>query len=99
MVCVPPPPPPPPLPSQIRPGGHGGGGSPGGDGGTVTVFDCSLPLMVIEPVAEVPPPLAMGDAPAVVSPGSSTLVNWPRAFEQARRCLPASSVLMVQLST
>src|SRR5215472_9723881 len=96
MVSVPPPVPPPP-PSQITPGGQGGGGPPP-EGGTVMVCDCSLPLMVTEPVAPDPPPFAMGDAPAVESPGSSTLVNCARAFEQARRCFPASSVLIVQLS-
>src|SRR5215471_4714404 len=96
MVSVPPPPLPPP-PSQISCGGQRGGGLPP-EGGIVTVFDCSLPLIVIQPVAAVPPPLTTGEAPAEESPGSSTLVSCPSALEQARRCFPASSVVIVQLS-
>src|SRR5437016_4678300 len=96
-------PPPPPPPPQSCPGVHPGVPPPPPPppvltGGEFTCLDCSLPLMVTVAVAALPPPLATGEAPAVLSPGSSTLASLPRASLQARRGLPASSVPMVQLS-
>src|SRR5437016_11487059 len=94
-----PPPPPPPPPPQSCPGVHLGVPPPPAlTGGEFTCLDCSLPLMVTVAVAALPPPLDTGEAPAVLSPGSSTLTSRPRVSVQARRCLPASSVAMVQLS-
>src|SRR5258708_34082335 len=86
---------PPPPPSQARRGGQGVPPPPPVGG---SCFHCSFPLMVTKPVAEVPPPLATDDAPAVESPGSSTLVSRTKASLQARRSFPASSGAMVQLS-
>src|SRR5258708_31758809 len=89
-------PPPPPLPSHITFGGQRGGTPPPPEEGPC--FHCSVPLRVTQPVAAVPPPLTTEDAPALGSPGSSTLVKRPKPSVQLLRCFPASSVAVVQLS-
>src|SRR5437660_1026188 len=100
MVIVPVPPPPPPGPSQIRPGSQfcvPPPPPPPPPLGSGIVVDCCAPVTVTVALACVPV-VATGEALAVESPGSSTLVRRPRASLHARRCLPASSLLITQLS-
>src|SRR5207247_11318807 len=95
VVVVGPPLPSPPL-SQTNPGWHPLPPPPPPLAGEDTVTDCSAPVTVTVALACVPP-LGTDEARALASPGSSTLISRPRASLHVRRCLPASSVVSVQL--